>query len=182
MRGLLSPRFCMQGKHNQTVSSSTGCDAEAEPAAVVVRCEVLEAVAASGTPTGLEGADDGEDADAVDEDAPGLVVEMAEARAAAILCRSLAAAEAPKQSPVPVAACLSASASCAANTLGSPTPLLLNICALDSAASAAFSFTSATGSSASLSAWRPPLEGPGHHHKQKVSPQRLQFEGPAHHH
>ena len=122
MRGLLSPRFCMQGKHNQTVSSSTGCDAEAEPAAVVVRCEVLEAVAASGTPTGLEGADDGEDADAVDEDAPGLVVEMAEARAAAIC------------------------------------------------------------SSASLSAWRPPLEGPGHHHKQKVSPQRLQFEGPAHHH
>ena len=129
----------MQGKHSQTFAVDTSC-----------------------VPTGLGGGT--AEADTVlscfgsdDDDAAlvaglGSVDDMAAARADSIRCRSFAATDAPKQSAVPAAICLLAAASCAANMLGSPPiPLLLFMDALVSAASAAFSFTSATGSLGLLS-------------------------------
>ena len=128
----------MQGKHSQTFSVDASC----------VPTGLGGGTAEADTVLSCFGRDD-------DDAAPvaglGSVDDMAAARADSIRCRSFAATDAPKQSAVPAAICLLAAASCAVNMFGSPIPLLLFMDALVSAASAAFSFTSATGSLALLS-------------------------------
>ena len=129
----------MQGKHSQTVSVEVSC----------IPTSFGGGTAEADTVSFCFGRED----DLDDDDAAPMTDDLAAARADSIRSRSLAATEAPKQAPVPAAICLLAAASCAANRFASPIPLLLFMDALFSAASAAFSFTSATGSLALLSEW-----------------------------
>ena len=125
-----------------------------------------DTMATSGITTGTDGFDD-------DEDAPVSAVEMAEARADVIRCRSLSAAEAPKYSSVPADFLIAAAINRSLQRRESPTPLKRACSARCSAAEAILSLV-AFGFFVTASRRLLPLLGPAHHGRQNSSPQLSQ--------